>query len=87
MLKSEMYARKTCQLCQRKSVAKRLFDSVLAKNQIFLNETDGRRLEKKTPREIINMGRKSVYARRVNTARKTICCKTTNQQSFVNKIT
>ena len=45
MLKLEMYARKTCQLCQRKSVAKRLFDSVLAKNQIFLNETDGRRLE------------------------------------------
>ena len=28
-----------------KSVAKRLFDSVLAKNQIFLNETDGRRLK------------------------------------------
>ena len=32
-------------LCQRTSVAKRLFDSVLAKNQIFLNETDGRRLD------------------------------------------
>ena len=31
MLKLEMYTRKTCQLCQRKSVAKRLFDSVLAK--------------------------------------------------------
>ena len=25
-------------LCQRKSVAKRLFDSVLAKNQISVNE-------------------------------------------------
>ena len=45
MLKLEMHTRKTCQLCQRKSVAKRLFDSVLAKNQISLNETDGRRLE------------------------------------------
>ena len=45
MLKLEMYARKTCQLCQRKSVGKRLFDSVLAKIQIFLNETDRRRLE------------------------------------------
>ena len=31
-------------LSQRKSVAKPLFDSVLAKNQFFLNE-DGRRLE------------------------------------------
>ena len=31
-------------LCQRKSVAKRSFDSVLAKNQSFLNEADGRRL-------------------------------------------
>ena len=34
-------------LCQRKNVAKRLFDSVLAKNQIFLNEADGRRLDNK----------------------------------------
>ena len=25
-------------LCQRKSVAKRLFDYILAKNQIFLNQ-------------------------------------------------
>ena len=41
---------KTCQLCQRKSVAKRLFDSVLAKNQISLNET---------PREIMKMGLKT----------------------------
>ena len=45
MLKLEMYTRKTCQLCQRKTIAKRLFESVLAKNQIFLNETDGRRLQ------------------------------------------
>ena len=33
-------------LCQRKSVAKRLLDSVLAKSQIFLNETRWARLEK-----------------------------------------
>ena len=44
-------------LCQRKSVAKRLFDSVLAikKNHIFLNEARWARLENKTPREIMNM--------------------------------
>ena len=29
----------------RKSVTKRLFDLVLPKNQIFMNETDGRRIE------------------------------------------
>ena len=45
MLKLEMCTRKTCQLCQGKSVTKRLFESVLAKNQVFLNETDGRRLQ------------------------------------------
>ena len=45
MLKLEMCTRKTCQLNQRKNVTKRLFDPVLAENQIFLNETDGRRLE------------------------------------------
>ena len=45
MLKLGMYARKTWQLRQGKNFAKRLFDSVLAKNQIFLNETDGRRFE------------------------------------------
>ena len=44
MLKLEMCTRKTCQYA-KESVTKRLFDSVLAKNQIFLNETDGRRLE------------------------------------------
>ena len=27
-----------CSLCQRKSVSKRLFDYMLAQNQIFLNE-------------------------------------------------
>ena len=45
-------------LCQRKSAAKRLFDSVLAKNQFFINEADWRRLENKTLMEIMNMGRK-----------------------------
>ena len=39
MLKLEICARKTFrQFMPTKSVAKRLFDSVLAKNQIFLNE-------------------------------------------------
>ena len=49
-----MYARKTCQYVAyaNESVAKRLFDPVLANNQIFLNEADGRRLENKTPKEI-----------------------------------
>ena len=45
-----------------KSVAKRLFDSVLAKNHtFFLNEArwHGRRLENKTPRETINMDGKT----------------------------
>ena len=48
-------------LCQRKSVAKRLFDSVLAKNHVFFFQMkqDRRRLEDKTPREIINMDRKT----------------------------
>ena len=46
-------------LCQRKGVAKRLFDSVLANNHIFKMKQDGRRLENKTPREIINMDRKT----------------------------
>ena len=50
-------------LCQRKTFAKRLFDSVLAKNQIFLNEADGTRLENKTPRKIMNMGRKTELKR------------------------
>ena len=45
-----------------KSAAKRLFDSVLAKNQIFLNGVDGRRLENK--REIMNMGRKTELKRK-----------------------
>ena len=38
-------------LCQRRSVAKRLFDSVSLMNQ------DGRKLENKTPMEIIYMDR------------------------------
>ena len=38
-----------------KSVAKRLFDSVLANNHIFLNEARWARLENKTPRERMNM--------------------------------
>ena len=46
-------------LCQRKSVAKRLFDSVLAENHIFLNEARWARLENKTPREIMNMDLKT----------------------------
>ena len=37
--------------CQRRSVAKRLFDSVSLMNQ------DGRKLENKTPMEIIYMNR------------------------------
>ena len=36
---------KSLSVMPTKSVAKCLFDSVLAKNQIFLNETDWRRLE------------------------------------------
>ena len=53
--------------CQRKSVAKRLFDSVLAKNQIFLSimKQDGRRLENKTPRELMNMGRRKTELKRL----------------------
>ena len=50
-------------LCQRKCVAKSLFDSVLPKNQIFLNEADGTKLENKTSREIMNMGRKTELKR------------------------
>ena len=50
-------------LCQRKSVAKRLFDSVLAKNQIFVNEARWERLENITPRKIINMDRKTELKR------------------------
>ena len=42
--------------CRRK----RLFDSISAKNHIFFKfKQDGRRLENKTPREIINMDRKT----------------------------
>ena len=64
MLNLDIYAGKTCQqLCQQKSVAKRLFDSVLAKNQIFLNEAKWERLENITPRKIINMDRKTELKR------------------------
>ena len=76
MLKLKIYTLKTCQLCQRKSVAKCLFDSVLAKNQIFLNETDGTRLEINYkgnnyhgPKELNSKDRSEglyVYARCVN---------------------
>ena len=65
MLKLEMCARQFFSLsvqclCQQKSVAKRLFDSVLAKDHVFLKmKQDRRRLEDKTPREIINMDRKT----------------------------
>ena len=55
MLKLEMCARNF----SHESVAKRLFDSVLAKNHFFKMKQDGRRLENITPREIINMGRKT----------------------------
>ena len=71
-----------------KGVAKRLFDSVLATNHIFLMKQDGTRLENKTPREIMNMDRKlgskdcsegyvsSIKVkRRANTASKTLSCK------------
>ena len=51
-------------MCGRRSfslsvVAKHRFDSVLAKNHIFLNEARWARLENKTPREIMNMDRKT----------------------------
>ena len=60
-----MRKKRLSNLCQRRSVAKRLFDSVLANNQIFLNITkeDRRRLENKTPREITNMDRKTERTR------------------------
>ena len=44
-------------LCQRRSVAKRLFDSVSLMNQ------DGRKLENKTPMEIIYMDRNTELER------------------------
>ena len=45
--------------CQQFMPRKRLFDSVLAKNHIFLNEARWARLQNKTPREIMNMDRKT----------------------------
>ena len=64
MLKLEMYKRKTCQkFMPTKSVAKRLFDYILAKDQIFLNEARWGRLENKTPREIMKLDRKTEIKR------------------------
>ena len=47
----------TILLCHRRSVAKRLFDSVSLMNQ------DGRKLENKTPMEIIYMDRNTELKR------------------------
>ena len=82
--------------CRRK----RPFDSVLAKNHVFKMKQDGRRLVNQTPREIINMDRKTELKIEVKRGVSTLYSdysykknnilqnnKSCHQQSFVNKIT